>query len=120
MLHLSGNVCGAPPFTRTRAVPSSEPWIAGANRIATAGGVIPATDPPKQLAEIPYFWSDQYGTKIQALGEPSGTADLTLLMAGAAGDRPLYLYSRGKQLTGVLGFGLPRAVMRMRSLLTEW
>ncbi|MCW2523340.1 MAG: putative ferredoxin reductase, partial [Frankiales bacterium] len=73
----------------------------------------------RQLGEIPYFWSDQYGTKIQALGEPSGSADLTLIMAGAAGDRPLYLYSRGKQLTGVLGFGLARAVMRMRPLLAE-
>jgi 3-phenylpropionate/trans-cinnamate dioxygenase ferredoxin reductase subunit len=84
-----------------------------------AGHIAPGTHEKKRLAEIPYFWSDQYGTKIQALGEPSGSADLTLLMAGAAGDRPLYLYSRGKQLTGVLGFGLPRAVMRMRSLLTE-
>jgi 3-phenylpropionate/trans-cinnamate dioxygenase ferredoxin reductase subunit len=73
----------------------------------------------KRLEEIPYFWSDQYGTKIQSLGEPSGTADLTVLMTGAAGDRPLYLYSRGRHLTGVLGFGLARAVMRLRPLIAD-
>jgi 3-phenylpropionate/trans-cinnamate dioxygenase ferredoxin reductase subunit len=92
-----------------------------ARRIASAAST--ESDDPghevKQLAEIPYFWSDQYGTKIQALGEPSASADVTLVLAGAAGDRPLYLYSRSRQLTGVLGFGLARAVMRMRPLLTE-
>jgi NADPH-dependent 2,4-dienoyl-CoA reductase/sulfur reductase-like enzyme len=73
----------------------------------------------RRLDEVPYFWSDQYGTKIQCLGEPSASADLTVLMTGAGGDRPLYLYSRAGRLTGVLGFGLARAVMRLRAPISE-
>jgi 3-phenylpropionate/trans-cinnamate dioxygenase ferredoxin reductase subunit len=97
-----------------------EHWTNAADHAAIVASQIATGDhEKKRLAEIPYFWSDQYGTKIQALGEPSGSADLTLIMAGPANDRPLYLYSRGKQLTGVLGFGLPRAVMSMRALLAD-
>jgi 3-phenylpropionate/trans-cinnamate dioxygenase ferredoxin reductase component len=73
----------------------------------------------RKLNEVPYFWSDQYGTKIQCLGEPSASAQIDTLMTGPAGDRPMYLYSRGGLLTGVLGFGLPRAVMSLRQLVAK-
>ncbi|MET9090130.1 FAD-dependent oxidoreductase [Streptomyces sp. NPDC004237] len=71
------------------------------------------------LDEVPYFWSDQYGTKIQCVGEPDAGADITVRMTGADGDRPLYLYSQAGALTGVLGFGLARVVMRLRALVAE-
>lgn len=69
------------------------------------------------LSEVPYFWSDQYGTKIQCMGEPSASAELTSVLTGAAADRPLYLYGRSGRLIGALGFGLPRAVMQLRTLI---
>jgi 3-phenylpropionate/trans-cinnamate dioxygenase ferredoxin reductase subunit len=97
-----------------------EHWTNAAAHAAIVASQIAAGEhEKKRLAEIPYFWSDQYGTRIQALGEPSASADLTLIMAGPANERPLYLYSRGKQLTGVLGFGLARAVMSMRAMLAD-
>ena len=71
------------------------------------------------LDEVPYFWSDQYGTKIQCVGEPDAGADITVRTTGASGDRPLYLYSRHGELTGVLGFGLARVVTRLRALVAE-
>jgi 3-phenylpropionate/trans-cinnamate dioxygenase ferredoxin reductase subunit len=71
----------------------------------------------RQLDEVPYFWSDQYGVKIQCIGEVDAAADVELLTTGPSGDRPLHLYSRDGALTGVLGFGLARAVMRLRPLV---
>lgn len=78
-----------------------------------------AAEHRRQLDEVPYFWSDQYGIKIQCLGEPSATADLTSVLTGPSGDRPLFLYGRSGRLVGVLGFGLPRAVMQLRPLIAE-
>ncbi|MGX7680025.1 NAD(P)/FAD-dependent oxidoreductase [Jatrophihabitans sp. DSM 45814] len=97
-----------------------EHWTNASDHAAiVARHIAEGTHERKPLEEIPYFWSDQYGTKIQSIGEPSASADLTMLLSGAAGDRPLFLYSRGKRLTGVLGFGLARAVMRLRALIAE-
>jgi len=72
-----------------------------------------------RLNEIPYFWSDQYGSKIQSLGELSASAKINTYTTGPNGDRPLYLYSRAGNITGVLGFGLARVVMMMRALLVK-
>jgi hypothetical protein len=71
------------------------------------------------LDEVPYFWSDQYGTKIQCVGEPSASAEITRVLTGPEGDRAMYLYSRAGRLVGALGFGLARAVMRLRPLVAE-
>jgi len=73
----------------------------------------------RHLDEVPYFWSDQYGTKIQCLGEPSGSADITMVRTGPTGDRPLFVYSRAGRMSGVLGFGLARVIMRLRPLLAD-
>jgi 3-phenylpropionate/trans-cinnamate dioxygenase ferredoxin reductase component len=73
----------------------------------------------RRLDEVPYFWSDQYGTKIQSMGEPSASADVNSYLTGTSGDRPLYLYSRAGILTGVLGFSLPKVVMSMGPLLAK-
>jgi 3-phenylpropionate/trans-cinnamate dioxygenase ferredoxin reductase component len=69
------------------------------------------------LEEVPYFWSDQYGIKIQCVGDADPTADITELVTGKNGDRPLYLYSRNGRLLAAAGFGLPVAVTRLRSLI---
>ncbi len=73
----------------------------------------------RPLSEVPYFWSDQYGTKIQCVGEPSASADVTSVLTGPSADRPLFLYGQAGRLAGVAGFGLPRAVMQLRALIAE-
>jgi NADPH-dependent 2,4-dienoyl-CoA reductase/sulfur reductase-like enzyme len=74
---------------------------------------------PVPLAEVPYFWSDQYGTKFQMLGRPHPDDDVTLLRVGPDGDRLLAVYGGGGVLTAVLGASAPRWVMRMRSLIRD-
>jgi 3-phenylpropionate/trans-cinnamate dioxygenase ferredoxin reductase subunit len=74
---------------------------------------------PSALDEVPYFWSDQYGTKLQVLGLPHPDDEVTLLRVGPDADRLLAVYGRNGRLTAVLGAGAPRWVMRMRSMIRD-
>lgn len=66
----------------------------------------------------PYFWSDQYGVKIQFAGHSAG-ADSVTVEEGAPGDRSfLAVYRRAGQPVAVLAMNQPRLFMRWRKQLT--
>ncbi|MFE9445010.1 NAD(P)/FAD-dependent oxidoreductase [Streptomyces sp. NPDC006602] len=65
----------------------------------------------------PYFWSDQYGVKIQFAGHAAG-ADSVTIEEGAPDDRNvLAVYRRAGQPVAVLGMNQPRLFMRWRKQL---
>lgn len=65
----------------------------------------------------PYFWSDQYGVKIQFAGHASG-ADSVTVEEGAPGDRSfLAVYRRAGQPVAVLAMNQPRLFTRWRKQL---
>lgn len=65
----------------------------------------------------PYFWSDQYGVKIQFAGHAAG-ADDVIIEAGAADDRDvLAVYRRAGKPVAVLGMNQPRLFTRWRKQL---
>ncbi|MFJ9539065.1 NAD(P)/FAD-dependent oxidoreductase [Streptomyces sp. NPDC101225] len=65
----------------------------------------------------PYFWSDQYGVKIQFAGHAAG-ADSVTVEEGAAEDRNvLAVYRRAGVPVAVLGMNQPRLFMRLRKQL---
>ncbi|MFI6014708.1 NAD(P)/FAD-dependent oxidoreductase [Streptomyces sp. NPDC051243] len=65
----------------------------------------------------PYFWSDQYGVKIQFAGHATG-ADSVTIEAGAVADRDvLAVYRRAGNPVAVLGMNQPRLFMRWRKQL---
>ncbi|MEU5404474.1 NAD(P)/FAD-dependent oxidoreductase [Nocardia asteroides] len=76
---------------------------------ALLGGAAPTA------ARVPYFWSDQYDVKIQALGTPSPADDVTVVTDD--GRKFLAYYSRDGILTAVLGAGLTGQVMKLRAKL---
>ncbi len=65
---------------------------------------------------VPYFWSDQYGRKIQLLGHPHPGDDVTRVLERDDG-RWLALYSHGAVVTGVVGLNMPRQLTLSRRLL---
>jgi len=66
---------------------------------------------------VPYFWSDQYGKKIQLLGHPRAS-DLVLRVSGSDEQAKwLALYSRDGVVTGLVTLSNPRALMLSRTLL---
>lgn len=70
-------------------------------------------------AMIPYFWSDQYGKKIQMLGHPRPSDDVQVVSGSVEEQKWLALYSRNNIVTGVLGLSLPRALMLSKPLLEK-
>ncbi|HTM84121.1 MAG TPA: FAD/NAD(P)-binding oxidoreductase, partial [Mycobacterium sp.] len=67
--------------------------------------VVPAIlghDNPSPVV-VPYFWSDQYGIKIQCLGEPAATDTVHLIEDD--GRKFLAYYERDGVLVGVVGAG---------------
>lgn len=95
-----------------------EHWTGALERPAAAvatllagGAVEPGVPRP------PYFWSDQYGVKIQFAGHAGG-ADSVTVEEGAVGDRNvLAVYRRAGEPVGVLGMNQPRLFVRWRKQL---
>ena len=69
------------------------------------------------FAPVPYFWSDQYSTKVQCLGLPEPADDVRVVAGSLDDDRFLALCGREGRLSAVVGFGMPAQVMRLRPLL---
>lgn len=67
--------------------------------------------------QVPYFWSDQYELKIQALGHPS--ADDSVEIIEDDGRKFLAYYVRDGILTAVVGAGKAGGVMKMRAKIGQ-
>jgi hypothetical protein len=68
---------------------------------------------PPTTVVVPYFWSDQYDVKIQCLGEVKAS-DVVHLVEDD-GRKFLAYYERDGVLAGVVGAGIPAAVMKCRA-----
>jgi NADPH-dependent 2,4-dienoyl-CoA reductase/sulfur reductase-like enzyme len=84
---------------------------AAANLLAVARG-----QEPTPYAAVPFFWSDQYDSRIQFLGRAAGGDDVQVVH-GDLGGNFVALYGKGGRLRGVLGVGSPKIVMSYRALL---
>ncbi|MGZ4761500.1 MAG: NAD(P)/FAD-dependent oxidoreductase [Ilumatobacteraceae bacterium] len=84
---------------------------AAANLLAELAG----TD-PTPYAPVPFFWSDQFDSRIQFIGRAHGDDDVQLV-AGDPDGSFVALYGHAGRLRGVLGVNMPRVVMPYRKLL---
>jgi NADPH-dependent 2,4-dienoyl-CoA reductase/sulfur reductase-like enzyme len=75
-------------------------------------------DPWPQLM-VPYFWSDQYGKKIQLLGHPHPDDDVQRVIGSDEDGKWLALYSRNGVVTGLVTLNDPRALVLSRPLLED-
>jgi NADPH-dependent 2,4-dienoyl-CoA reductase/sulfur reductase-like enzyme len=66
---------------------------------------------------VPYFWSDQYGKKIQMLGHARPDDDVVRVTGSPEEGKWLALYSRGGVVTGIVTLSQPRALMLSKHLL---
>ena len=67
--------------------------------------------------QVPYFWSDQYEIKIQALGTVAATDDVHVITDD--GRRFLAYYAHDGTLTAVVGGGMACGVMKMRAAIAN-
>jgi NADPH-dependent 2,4-dienoyl-CoA reductase/sulfur reductase-like enzyme len=69
-------------------------------------------------APVPFFWSDQFDSRIQFVGRAHGDDEVRVASGDIDGNF-MALYGHGGRLRGVLGVNMPKPVMRMRKLLNE-
>jgi len=64
-----------------------------------------------RFKKVPYFWSDQYGHKIQVIGSLKAT-EQTVVVDGSMNELCFVaLFGRAGRLCGALGFSQPKALM---------
>jgi NADPH-dependent 2,4-dienoyl-CoA reductase/sulfur reductase-like enzyme len=66
---------------------------------------------------VPWFWSDQYDTKLQLAGRASPHDEARVLTGSFEEGRVAVAYRRGERLIGVLGLNRPRHVVQARLLI---
>jgi len=71
------------------------------------------------FAPVPFFWSDQYGVKIQFAGRMRGDDEVRVVAGSLAERKFTALYGRGGRLQGVLTFSRPRDLAKFRRLIAE-
>ena len=64
-----------------------------------------------------YFWSDQYGRRIQALGDTADADTIRLVHGRFDADSWVALYGRAGRLTGAAGYNAAAALMRHRAAI---
>jgi len=94
---------------------AAEQGVAAARTLlATARGV-----EPEPFAPVPYFWSDQYGQKIQYVGA-SRPDDEVVVVDGSTDERRFTaVYGRAGRVVAALAIGRPRVLMAYRSLIAR-
>ncbi|MFI0821941.1 NAD(P)/FAD-dependent oxidoreductase [Streptomyces sp. NPDC021098] len=74
----------------------------------------------RPFAPVPYFWSDQYGTRGQAYGYLRDHDEALALESNVTERRLLVVYRRADRLTGVLALGKPpKALRSWRALIAS-
>jgi 3-phenylpropionate/trans-cinnamate dioxygenase ferredoxin reductase subunit len=68
---------------------------------------------------VPYFWSDQYGQKIQMLGHARPSDHVLRVKGSDEEGKWLALYSRDGVITGIVTLNDPRALVLSRPMLEE-
>lgn len=77
------------------------------------------TGQPSKSLLVPYFWSDQYGKKIQMLGHARPSDDVVCVSGSPQEGKWVALYSHNDIVTGIIALNQPRALMLSKHFLEE-
>ena len=95
-----------------------EHWTNAAEGGAAAARNLLAGSAAAQSYEpVPFFWSDQYSTKIQVVGLPGPDDEVVVVEGSVEEGKLVALYRRGDRLRAALAFSRPRHLMAYRPLL---
>ncbi|MCX4418549.1 NAD(P)/FAD-dependent oxidoreductase [Streptomyces mirabilis] len=84
--------------------------------MAAAGNLLGDAKP---FAPVPYFWTDQYDTRIQAYGVFPPDADVRIVHGDPVDGCFAAAYGHQGRVVGVLGWNTPRQVRMLRRLVVE-
>lgn len=72
---------------------------------------------PGAYAPVPWFWSDQYGLKLQLVGSPVAHDEVRIVFGSPEEERFVALYRRGDRLTAALGLAATGKLLKYRRML---
>ena len=90
-----------------------EHWSNAGDQAKILAGRCTGTGDANAPAQVPYFWSDQYDVKIQALGTVSSTDQVHIVKDD--GRKFVAYYERDGSVGSRSRLGSPAAVMKMRA-----
>ncbi|MFD0776778.1 FAD-dependent oxidoreductase, partial [Streptomonospora algeriensis] len=91
-----------------------EHWTAAAQQPAVAAANLLAGSTVQEYRRAPYFWSDQYGVRLQFAGR-AGPADEVRVVEGSLEERSFAaVYERDGAVTAAAAMDRPRSFTRLR------
>ncbi|GAA2538325.1 NAD(P)/FAD-dependent oxidoreductase [Pseudonocardia hydrocarbonoxydans] len=94
-----------------------EHWTSATEQARVAARALLGRPVEPAAADLPYFWSDQYRTKIQMVGRPH-LADTTRIHDTPGGAAPsVAVYLRRGRLVAAVSFAAPHLLARLRPLV---
>jgi 3-phenylpropionate/trans-cinnamate dioxygenase ferredoxin reductase subunit len=95
-----------------------EHWqVAAEQGAAAARSLVAGRRAAPEFNPVPYFWSDQYGLRIQVLGRPGPDDEVAVVHGSLEEERFVALYGRSGRLSAALAISRPRQLMAFRPLL---
>lgn len=96
-----------------------EHWSGALDRPAVAVGALLGHEDAALPVELPYFWSDQYGRRLQFVGDAASSDRVVYELGDADSDSFLAVYNRGDEPVAVLALDQPRLFTRWRKTLNK-
>jgi NADPH-dependent 2,4-dienoyl-CoA reductase/sulfur reductase-like enzyme len=130
----NGVVCGETLFAGNRVVAAgdvarwSHPTLGESIRLehwtnaaeggaAAARNLVAGSAAAQPYGPVPFFWSDQYETKIQVIGLPGPDDEVVVVDGSLDEGKFVALYRRGDHLRAAAAFSRSRQLMAYRPLL---
>jgi NADPH-dependent 2,4-dienoyl-CoA reductase/sulfur reductase-like enzyme len=105
-----------PGYGRTVRI---EHWTNAAEQGEAAARSLLEGEAAPQYAPTPYFWSDQYGLKLQFVGEALPDDEVAVIEGDPAQDRFVAAYGRDGRLVGALGVRRPARIMALQRSIAD-
>ncbi len=99
--------------------PRIEHWTSATEQAMVVAQRITGTQISQQADTVPYFWSDQYGLKLQLVGRPDRASTVEVLHDPGEIKGTLAGYFADGALVAALAFHSPRLLNRCRALVRE-
>jgi len=97
-----------------------EHWTNAAEQgMAAARALLAGPEAAEPFAPVPYFWSDQYKTKIQFVGHVHHSDDVRIVDGSVEERKFVALYEHAGRLVGALAFSRPKPLLACRRLIAE-
>jgi NADPH-dependent 2,4-dienoyl-CoA reductase/sulfur reductase-like enzyme len=94
-----------------------EHWTNAAEQGEAAAHTLVEGDAAPPYEAVPYFWSDQHGTKIQFVGTTRPGDDFMILEGDPAEERFVAAYGRDGRLVAALGMRRPARIMALQRMI---